>query len=126
MEKDKLIEQAEERYPFLTGITYAGNEYVGIVVNHDNAICTFYDISKMPSLEIKKRFLDFGDMWWWESNRQLPIDIFLNHEMKEFIPFLFTFVMNVVEVLFGPMTSLQNLITKRIKRRGVQLVRKTD
>ena len=74
----------------------------------------------------KKKFLEYGDMWWWESNRQLPIDIFLNHEMKEFIPFLSTFVMKDVEVLFGPMTSLQNLIRKRIKRRGVQLVRKTD
>ena len=40
MEKEKLISEAQERYPFLTGITYAGNEYVGIVVNHDNQICT--------------------------------------------------------------------------------------
>mgnify|MGYP000217793721 CR=1 FL=1 len=121
-----LLKEIENRFPYVSVVAYGGNEYVGIVVNHDNAICTFYDISKMPSLEIKKRFLDFGDMWWWESNRQLPIDIFLNHEMKEFIPFLSTFVMKDVEVLFGPMTSLQNLITKRIKRRGVQLVRKTD
>lgn len=126
MEKEKLIAEAEERYPFLTGITYGGNEYVGIVVNHDNTICTFYDISKMPSIEIKRQFLELGDMWWWESNRQLPIDIFLNHEMKLFVPFISTFVMKDVEVLFGPMTSLQNLIRKRIKRRGVQLVRKTD
>ncbi len=28
---------------FLTGIQYAGNEYVGIVVNSDNQILTFYD-----------------------------------------------------------------------------------
>ena len=86
----------------------------------------FYDISKISTIELKRKFLEYGDMWWWESNRQLPIDIFLNHEMKEFIPFLSTFVMKDVEVLFGPMTSLQNLIRKRIKRRGVQLVRKTD
>jgi len=32
VEKEKLISEAQERYPFLTGITYAGNEYVGIVV----------------------------------------------------------------------------------------------
>jgi hypothetical protein len=46
--------------------------------------------------------------------------------MKQFVPYLTTVVMKDVEVLFGPMTSLQNLIKKRIKRRGVQLVRKTD
>jgi len=126
VEKDKLIEQAEERYPFITGVTYGGNEYVGIVVNHDNTILTFYDLNKMPTMEIKKAFLELGELWWWESNRQLPIDIFLNHEMKIFLPYLSTFVMKDIEVLFGPMTSLQNLIRKRIKRRGVQLVRKTD
>ena len=56
MEKEKLIEEAQERYPFLTGITYGGNEYVGIVVNHDNTICTFYDIGKMKS----KQFYDLN------------------------------------------------------------------
>jgi hypothetical protein len=126
VDKTKLIELAQEKYPFITAITYGGNEYVGIVVNHDNTILTFYDVNKMPSMEIKKGFLELGELWWWESNRQLPIDIFLNHEMKEYLPYLSTFVMKDVEVLFGPMTSLQNLIRKRIKRRGVQLVRKTD
>ena len=126
VEKDNLIKQTQEKFPFLTGIEYCGKEFVGIVVNHDSSICTFYDISKISTIELKRKFLEYGDMWWWESNRQLPIDIFLNHEMKEFIPFLSTFVMKDVEVLFGPMTSLQNLIRKRIKRRGVQLVRKTD
>ena len=126
MEKDKLIELTQEKYPFLTGITYGGNEYVGIVVTHDNTILTFYDLNKMPSPKIKSEFLEVGELWWWESNRQLPIDIFLNHEMKTFLPYLSTFVMKDVEIIFGPMTSLQNLIKKRIKRRGVQLVRKTD
>jgi hypothetical protein len=34
--------------------------------------------------------------------------------------------MKDVEILFGPVTSLQNLLKKRIKRRSIQLVRKTD
>ena len=29
MEKDNLITETSEKYPFLTGITYAGQEYVG-------------------------------------------------------------------------------------------------
>ena len=75
---------------------------------------------------VKKKFLQYGESWWWESNRQLPIDIFLFHEMKPFRNYLRTFIMKDIEVLFGPTTSLQNLIKKRIKRRGIQLVRKTD
>ena len=46
--------------------------------------------------------------------------------MGKFKKVLRTFVMKDIEVLFGPMTSLQNLIKKRIKRRGIQLVRKVD
>ena len=126
MEKKELIKQTEERYPFLTGIKYGDNEYIGIVINHDNSILTFYDLEKIPNQELKKLFLELGDTWWWESNRQIPIDIFLFHEMSSFKSSLRTFVMKDIEVLFGPMTSLQNLIKKRIKRRGIQLVRKVD
>jgi hypothetical protein len=67
-----------------------------------------------------------GETWWWESNRMLPIDVFLNIEMRMFQPCLKTFIMKDVEILFGPVTTLQNLLKKRIKRRGIQLVKKTD
>lgn len=111
---------------FLTGITYSGQEYVGIVVNQDSQILTFYDVDSIPSDELKKIFLELGELWWWESNRQLPIDVFLHHEMRAFKPFLKTFANRDVEILFGPVTSLQNLIKKRIKRRSIQLVRRID
>ena len=126
MEKKELIKQTEERYPFLTGIKYGDNEYIGIVINHENSILTFYDLEKIPNPELRKLFLELGDTWWWESNRQLPIDIFLFHEMKPFKSILRTFVMKDIEILFGTTTSLQILIKKRIKRRGIQLVRKID
>ena len=112
-----------ESFEFLTGISYGGRKYVGVVVNHDNTILTFYDLEIMPSMEVKKEFLSLGEIWWWESNRQLPIDVFLHYEMRPFKPFLKTFAMKDVEILFGPVTSLQNLIKKRIKRRSIQLVR---
>ena len=79
-------------------------------------------VEKIPSNDERRQFLELGETWWWESNRQLPIDIFLHYEMKQFHKCLRTFVMKDIEVLFGPMTSLQNLLRKRIKRRGVQLV----
>jgi hypothetical protein len=113
-------------FEFLTGLFYSEREYVGVIVNHDNTIITFYDVEAIPNVQMKKEFLDLGEVWWWESNRMLPIDVFLHHEMKPFKPFLKTFVMKDVEILFGPVTSLQNLLKKRIKRRSIQLVRKTD
>ena len=114
------------KFEFLTGISYAGSEYVGIVVNCDSHILSFYDIQAIKAVDEKKLFLELGDIWWWESNRQLPIDVFLNYELTAFRYALKTFAMKDVEILFGPVTSLQDLVKKRIKRRRIQLVRKTD
>lgn len=125
MDKD-TIQKTQEKYPFLTGITYGGNEYVGIVVNQDNDMLTFYDLALMPNNNVIKTFLEYGEIWWWESNRQIPIDIFLNYEMRIFQPYIKSFIIKDTEINFGPVTSLQNLIKKRIKRRGYQLVRKED
>jgi hypothetical protein len=111
---------------FLTGLSYAGREYVGIVINHDNQILTFYDVESIVSVEEKRDFLELGDTWWWESNRELPIDIFLHHEMQAYRYCLKTFASKDIEILFGPVTSLGNLLKKRINRRSIQLVRKMD
>lgn len=115
-----------ERFPFITGLQYGTDEYYGIVVNHDNSILTLYDLSKMPNNNIRQEFVLLGETWWWESNRLLPINVFLHHEMKPFQSYLTTIVMKDVEHLFGPMTTLQNMLKKRIKRRGIQLVKKAD
>ena len=118
----------QERFPFITGITYASSEYYGIVVNYDNTILKMYDLAKMPDLETRTSFVTMGETWWWESNRLLPIDVFLHHEMKPYQKYLTTMVMKDVDHMFGPMTTLQNMLKKRIKRRGIQLqnVRRTD
>lgn len=116
----------QEKFPFLTGISYREKEYVGIVVNYDNAVISFYDVSSLGTPDQKKALLQCGDTWWWESNRQIPADIYLHEEMKVFKPCLKTFVLKEVEILFGPVTSLQNLSKKRIKRRSVQLIIKPE
>lgn len=119
------MENPYNNFEFLTGISYCGREYIGIVSNADNTVFSFYDIEALPSPDHKRLFLELGETWWWESNREIPIEIFLYHDMKPFLPYLKTFVAKDVEVLFGPVTSLQNLIKKRIKKRSIQLVKKT-
>ena len=115
-----------EDLEFLTGISYSGKEYLGIVINQDAQITSFYDVDSIPTTELKKEFLEYGELWWWESNRMIPVDIFLRHEMAQFRNCIKTFSNKDVEILFGPVTSMQNLLKKRIKRRSIQLIRKTD
>lgn len=120
------MEQLQQDFPFLSGIQYQKNEYVGIIQNHDDKIMSFYDFDALRTVDEKKIFLDLGDTWWWESNRLLPIHIFLSGKMIPFRHCLKTVAMKDVNVTFGPITSLNNLIKKRIKKRQIQLVKKVN
>ena len=104
--------EIEEKFPFFTMITSGGQEYFGIVQNQDNAVTTFYDYNKLGSDEAKKEFISLAETWWWESNRQIPIDIFLFKEMQIFRRCLRTFNNKDVEIQFGPVTSIQNIVKK--------------
>ena len=65
-----------------------------------------------------------GNVWWWESNRMIPINIFLHKEMQSFTYALMTMNSKDVKVTIGPCVNLNALNIKRVKRKSVQLVRK--
>ena len=69
-------------------------------------------------------FLELGEIWWWESNRMIPINIFLRSEIEPFKYSIMTMNSKDVKVTIGPCVNLNNLSIKRIKRKSVQLVRK--
>ena len=118
-----LKEQIEDDFPFITVITYGNNEYVGIIINQDNNITSIYDYNILKGEDHKKAFLELGDVWWWESNRMIPINIFLRKEMDAFKYAIKNFTTKDVQILMGPVVNLHNIMLKRVKRRSVQLVR---
>lgn len=120
----RITENLKENMPFISVLTHADKEYVGIIINQDNNVTSFYDYEAIEGEEAKKRFLELGDAWWWESNRQIPINIFLKSEIAEFKYAIRNYTTKDVQIQFGPVTSLNNIIIKRIKRRSITLVRK--
>jgi len=118
-----LAEEIFEKYPFLSLVTYGGSEYVGIVQNQDDTVLSMYDFSKLPD-DLKTIFLELGDVWWWESNRMIPINLFLKNDFSKFSSFLITFNIRDTEVVRGPSVSIAELAKKRSKRRNIQLVKK--
>jgi hypothetical protein len=96
---------------------------VGIIINLDNFVASIYDISSLRTEEEKKLFLEMGEVWWWESNRKIPINIFLKKEMQLFRYAIKTFNSKDVDLLFGPAVNLSEIAEKRIKRKLIQLVR---
>ena len=118
-----LKEQIEDDFPFITVITYGNHEYVGIIINQDNNITSIYDYNILKGEDHKKLFLELGDIWWWESNRMIPINIFLRKEMEVFRYAMKNFTSKDVQIIMGPIVNLHNIMLKRVKRRSVQLVR---
>jgi hypothetical protein len=96
---------------------------VGIIINFDSYVTSIYDISVIKPDEDRKKFLELGEMWWWESNRKIPINIFLKKEMHEFKYAIKTFNSKDIELIFGTSVNLSEIAEKRIKRKSIQLVR---
>lgn len=118
-----LAEEIFEKYPFLSLVTYGGQEYVGIMQNQDDSFLSMYDYSKIDS-DLKPLFLELGDVWWWESNRTIPINLFLKNDFIPFSRYLITFNIKDTQVVRGPSVSIADLAKKRSKRRNIQLVKK--
>jgi len=119
-----FFQKLTSNHPFITVCSYAGHEYVGVVQNRDDTVTTFYDYGAIVEQDIKKLFLELGDIWWWESNRMIPINLFLREEWSVFRPFLRTFNNKGLDILHGPSTSMNDLAKKRIKRRSITLVKR--
>jgi hypothetical protein len=113
----------QENYPFVSCIKSNNIEYVGIIINYDEYIASMYDIATIRTPEEKQLFLEMGETWWWESNRKIPINIFLKNQMQVFKYSIKTFNSKDVELLFGPSVNLREIAEKRIKRKSIQLVR---
>jgi hypothetical protein len=121
-----FFEKLAEKYPFITLCVYATTEYVGIIQNQDEAITTIYDFGAIQDTEIKRQFLELANVWWWESNRSVPINIFLKGDWDLFKPYLRTFTNKDLEILHGPVCSLSEISRKKGKRKSITLVRRVD
>jgi hypothetical protein len=118
------FKKLNDRFEFLTYAEYAENEYIGIIQNSDSQFVSMYAYNRIFDKELKTKFLEYGEIWWWESNRKIPINMFLGSPFKIFSPYLFTFNSKEFNCLLGPKVCLDDMMEKRVKRRTVQLIKK--
>jgi hypothetical protein len=121
-----IFSKLADKYPFITLCVYASAEYVGIIQNKDDAITTIYDFGSIQDPDLKRQFLELANVWWWESNRSIPINIFLKSEWDPFRTYLKTFVNKDLEIVHGPVCSLVDMARKKSKRKSITLVRRVD
>jgi len=121
---NEIFNTLKDKFPFLSLIRKGDMEFVGIVQNQDNHVISFYDYGRIMSPQDKMRYLKSGEIWWHESNRKIPINIFLKGDFKYFRSTLITLSAKDVEIVHGPTVRLSEISKKRVKRRTIQLVRR--
>jgi len=118
--------QLIEKYPFMSYITYGGNGYLGIIQNHNPTITGIYHFDSLVQNKDKQQFLELGSEWWWQSNRQIPINIFVKEDWRPFRAILKTFNSKDVDLEFGPCVNLRDIAIRRTKKKSITLVRRID
>ena len=121
---DEFFKKLSENHPFITICTYSNQDYVGIIQNRDDSVTTMYDYGAIVQAELRSKFLELGDVWWWESNRSIPINIFLKEDWTIFKPYIKTFNNKGLEIVHGPIVCMTDFTKKRAKRRSITLVKR--
>ena len=121
---NEIFNTLRDKFPFLSLIQKDDMEFVGIVQNQDTNVISFYDYGRLMSPRDKMQFLKHGETWWYESNRKIPINIFLKGDFKYFRSTLVSLNSKDVKIVEGPTVRLSEIANKRVKRKTIQLVRK--
>jgi hypothetical protein len=121
---DDSIKAALEMYPFLTFGTLQDRPYLGVVQNCDAQLISMYILTDIPTEDARKAFLAAAFDWWWGSNRQIPINIFLKERFRPYRLFLKHFSRKDFNLEAGPIVSLQETIARRVRKRQITLVRR--
>jgi hypothetical protein len=83
-----------------------------------------YLLHEIPTEPLRKEFIACALEWWWGSNRQIPINVFLKDRFRPFRAYLKHFSRKDFNLESGPIVSLQETIARRVRKRQVTLVRR--
>lgn len=123
---DERIKKVLESFPFLSYGFLQETHYLGIIQNSDNQLLSMYVLDLIPDEDLRRQFMRCGEEWWWGSNRQIPINIFLKEKFRPFRPYLKHFSRKDFQLIAGPSVSLQETIARRVRKRQVTLLRRPD
>lgn len=117
------FERLNKKHPYLTYIAFQEENLIGIIQNVDKQLLSIYVYNDIINENQKTEFLNCGKLWWEDSNRLIPINIFLREDFYPFKPILRCFSKKDITTILGPILSLENNFQRRIKRKRIQLIR---
>ena len=116
-----IISEREEN-EFLTYVILDNDQVkCGIIQNVIAKFYMFYDLDSIREERLKKRFLYYGNKWWWESNRTVPIDAFIGKDFDIFSENLSGVPKKTIKQVIGPVFSYMEQI-KRVKKKRIEIL----
>lgn len=86
----------------------------GIIMNQTLKITGVYDFARMND-EDKNQIIEYGKIWWNESNHQIPINVFLFEEFLPYEKYLINFKNQYIEEITGHVVQLYKIIPTKIE-----------
>ena len=107
--------------PFITIVKFNDQEYIGIMQVSSKQFTSMFVLNDIEDSSDKKGLLKLGEKWWWQSNRNIPITLFMPEELEPYKKYMRTFQTKELEIIEGPVVTINALPSKRIKRRNTSL-----
>lgn len=115
------LEQLTQEFPFLCTFWFQEEPIIGIVQNSNAQFIHIYCYNLLVKDQNKKEFIQGGNQWWWESNRTIPIHLFLREDWNQFKNILRVFPCNSVSDVKGHLINLNETYMRRIKRKQTRI-----
>jgi len=85
----------------------------GLIMNQTLKVTRIYNFERM-SEEERNQIIECGRIWWEESNREIPINVFLFEEMIPFEKYLINYKNQHIEEIIGHVVQLYKIIPAKI------------
>jgi len=110
--------------PFVTTCGVYGSDIIGILNIRGKNMTSIFVLELIDNYTDLIELLKLGEIWWWECNRNIPISVFMHEKMERFEYCKKAFPTKEFNIKTGPVVSISNIPTKRIKRNTTILKKK--
>lgn len=116
------LEVIREMYPFFSILVMRdGHQVPGIIQNSSSSLVWLYHFEEISTPALRKQFLDYGKLWWNQSDRSIPIEVFIGTDFDIFRPHLKGHPRKNIDTIHGHMVDLGETFRRRIKRKIVSV-----
>ncbi len=120
-----MMEELETTYPYLTYLETDKNKdtIIGVMQKVTNKYVWIYNYDLIEDDAARKRLLNYAQKWFYESNMEITIEMFIGPKFDEFFPYLKGYALKDVLKIIGPQVNLGETFRKRTKKRTLYLLR---